>query len=83
MVKSVIDWNEDNVAILKDGFANNLSCKEIAAKLGPRVTRNAVIGKLHRINMKRFAIPNARGVPHVRKNAPSASAVIDFCERRK
>lgn len=72
MVKSVINWNEDNVAILKANFADNLTCKEIAAKLGPGFTRNAVIGKLYRMNMRRFTIPNARGVPHVRKNAPSA-----------
>lgn len=75
MPRSVIDWNEDTVAILKAGFADALSCSEIAIKLGPGVTRNAVIGKLHRMNLTRFTIPKARGVPHV-KRAPSAPTLI-------
>lgn len=76
MAKSVIDWNEDNVAILKAGYADALSCSAIAAKLGPGVTRNAVIGKLHRMNLCRHTIPKARGIPHVRKTAPSAPTLI-------
>lgn len=76
MAKSCVDWNEDNVAVLKAGYAENLSCREIAAKLGAGVTRNAVIGKLHRMNMRRFTTPNARGIPHVRKTTPSASTLI-------
>ena len=76
MAKHVIDWNADNVAILKAGYADALSSSKIAAKLGPGVTHNAVIGKLHRMNLRRYTIPKARGVPHVRKHAPSAPTLI-------
>jgi GcrA cell cycle regulator len=36
---------------LKSGFADGLSCREIAATIG--VSRNAVIGKISRLNLKR------------------------------
>jgi GcrA cell cycle regulator len=44
-------WTEERVELLKAGFAAGLSCREIAGEIG--VSRNAVIGKLSRLNLTR------------------------------
>jgi len=43
-------WNDDRVELLKKHWSDGLSCSLIAARLGG-VTRNAVIGKLHRMGL--------------------------------
>jgi GcrA cell cycle regulator len=44
-------WTDERVERLKAGFVAKLSCREIAADIG--VSRNAVIGKLSRLNLTR------------------------------
>jgi GcrA cell cycle regulator len=44
-------WTDERLELLKSGFADGLSCREIAATIG--VSRNAVIGKISRLNLKR------------------------------
>ena len=44
-------WNAERVELLKSHFAAGLSCREIAVEIG--VSRNAVIGKLSRLNLTR------------------------------
>ena len=44
-------WNEERIELLKSGFEAGLSCREIADRIG--VSRNAVIGKISRLNLKR------------------------------
>jgi GcrA cell cycle regulator len=44
-------WTDERVELLKNGFAAGLSCREIACDIG--VSRNAVIGKLSRLNLTR------------------------------
>jgi GcrA cell cycle regulator len=44
-------WTAERIALLKSRFEAGLSCREIAADIG--VTRNAVIGKLARLNLTR------------------------------
>ena len=44
-------WTDERLELLKSGFAAGLSCREIAATIG--VSRNAVIGKISRLNLKR------------------------------
>ena len=41
-------WTDDRVEVLKKLWAEGLSASQIAARLGG-VTRNAVIGKVHRL----------------------------------
>lgn len=43
-------WNDSRVALLKRLWANGLSANEISIRLG-RTTRNAVIGKISRLNL--------------------------------
>jgi GcrA cell cycle regulator len=58
-------WTDERVERLKAGFAAKLSCREIAADIG--VSRNAVIGKLSRLNLTRENSGEARRAP--RKDA--------------
>jgi GcrA cell cycle regulator len=44
-------WTTERVELLKSHFAAGLSCREIACEIG--VSRNAVIGKLSRLNLTR------------------------------
>ena len=44
-------WTAERLALLKSAFEAGLSCREIAADIG--VSRNAVIGKLSRLNLTR------------------------------
>jgi GcrA cell cycle regulator len=44
-------WTNDRVEALKIHFQAGLSCREIANEIG--VSRNAVIGKISRLNLKR------------------------------
>lgn len=46
-----MSWTEDRIEILKKLWADGLSASQIAAQLGGGVSRNAVIGKVHRLNL--------------------------------
>lgn len=48
------DWSEADIELLKRMFEEGTSStSEMVATLGGRYTRNAVIGKLHRMGLKR------------------------------
>ncbi len=49
-------WTEDRVEILKKLWADGLSASQIARKMGG-ITRNAVIGKVHRLGLSGRATP--------------------------
>ncbi len=49
-------WNDERVELLKKFWAEGLSASQIASKMGG-VTRNAVIGKVHRLGLSGRATP--------------------------
>ncbi len=49
-------WNDDRVELLKKFWSEGLSASQIASKMGG-VTRNAVIGKVHRLGLSGRATP--------------------------
>ena len=51
MLTTLPTWTTDRVELLKSHFDAGLSCREIAAAIG--VSRNAVIGKLARLQLTR------------------------------
>jgi GcrA cell cycle regulator len=51
-------WTTERVELLKGHFAAGLSCSQIANEIG--VSRNAVIGKLSRLNLTREKKPMPR-----------------------
>jgi len=52
-----MSWTEDRVDVLKKLWMEGLSASQIAAELGEGVTRNAVIGKVHRLKLSGRAKP--------------------------
>ena len=44
-------WTEARMALLRQLWADNLSATQIAEQLGGGITRNAVIGKVHRLGL--------------------------------
>jgi GcrA cell cycle regulator len=65
-----MNWTDERVDLLRRLWSEGLSASQIAAQLGG-VSRNAVIGKVHRLK------PSSRGrataAPTRQKKAPSAS----------
>ena len=51
-----MSWTDERVELLKKYWAEGLSASQIATKLGD-VTRNAVIGKVHRLGLSGRATP--------------------------
>ena len=46
-----LSWTDERVELLKKLWTEGLSASQIASRLGSGVTRNAVIGKVHRLNL--------------------------------
>ncbi|HET7211210.1 MAG TPA: GcrA family cell cycle regulator [Methyloceanibacter sp.] len=66
-------WTDERVELLKKLWAEGLSASQIAARLGG-VTRNAVIGKVHRLGLSGRATSSRSSSPRPRCNhVPRAS----------
>lgn len=66
-------WTEERVELLKKFWAEGLSASQIAARLGG-VTRNAVIGKVHRLGLSGRATSSRSSSPRPRRaHVPRAS----------
>ena len=66
-------WTEERVELLKKLWLEGLSASQIAGVLGEGVTRNAVIGKVHRLKLTGRAKP-ASSTPRAR-TAPRAPGI--------
>jgi GcrA cell cycle regulator len=75
-------WNDERIAKLKQGWENGMTATQIAEMLGEGVTRNAVIGKAHRLGLQSRpspvknapeAAPAPRAAPAHRAAAPAAA----------
>jgi len=66
-----MSWTDDRVDLLKKLWSEGLSASQIAGRLGG-VTRNAVIGKVHRLGLSgRATTSRMKSIrPRVRTNAP-------------
>src|SRR6201982_2043380 len=59
-------WTDERVELLKTLWADGLSASQIAAELGG-ITRNAVIGKVHRLGLSGRAKSPSSSAPRARK----------------
>ena len=66
-------WTEERVELLKKLWADGLSASQIAAELGG-ITRNAVIGKVHRLGLSGRAKSPSSSAARPRK--PRSSSMI-------
>ncbi|GGA62849.1 GcrA family cell cycle regulator [Pelagibacterium lentulum] len=64
-------WTDERVALLKKLWMEGLSASQIAAELSGGVTRNAVIGKVHRLKLSARAKPT-NVAPRAKAPRPSA-----------
>jgi GcrA cell cycle regulator len=64
-------WTEERVALLTKLWADGLSASQIAAELGG-ITRNAVIGKVHRLGLSGRAKSPSSSSPRPRKARSSS-----------
>ena len=70
-------WTDERVELLKKLWADGQSASEIAGELGG-ITRNAVIGKVHRLGLSGRAKSPSSAAPRPRK-ARAARAWIAGC----
>ncbi|WP_334175797.1 GcrA family cell cycle regulator [Pseudoxanthobacter sp.] len=63
-----MSWNDERVELLKKLWIDGMSASQIASSLGD-VTRNAVIGKIHRLGLSNRARPGQVGA-----GAPAVAA---------
>jgi GcrA cell cycle regulator len=73
-------WTDERVELLKKLWMEGLSASQIAAVLGDGVTRNAVIGKVHRLKLSGRAKP-ASTTPRVRTAPRPARRVVSPAAR--
>ena len=59
-------WTEERVELLKKLWSDGFSASQIAAEIGG-VTRNAVIGKVHRLGLSGRGKTSTAGIPRPRK----------------
>jgi GcrA cell cycle regulator len=70
-----MSWTEVRVDTLRRLWSEGLSASRIATALGGGITRNAVIGKVHRLGLAGRTKPAAAGEPRARKSR-TASALL-------
>ena len=68
---TVLTWSDDRVEQLKKLWEAGLSASQIAAELGG-ITRNAVIGKVHRLGLSGRAKSASSTAPRQRKTRSSS-----------
>jgi GcrA cell cycle regulator len=61
-----MNWTDDRVELLKKLWSDGLSASQIAAELGG-ISRNSVIGKVHRLGLSGRAKSPSASVPRQRK----------------
>ena len=75
-----MSWTDERVDLLRKLWTDGLSASQIAAELGG-VTRNAVIGKVHRLGLSGRAKGNNEANPGRRKAAPAKSTVFSKAQK--
>lgn len=63
------NWTEERVEMLRDLWSQGLSASQVAAKIGD-ISRNAIIGKVHRLGLQGRDKPAAPGA--TRTNRPDS-----------
>jgi len=70
-----MSWTDERVELLRQLWLDGRSASQISAQLGHGVTRNAVIGKVHRLGLAgRAKAPTSTASPPRAASAPRMSA---------
>lgn len=68
-----MSWSKERIELLQRLWEKGLSASQIASELGEGVTRNAVIGKAHRLGLKSRPSP-LKAVPPQKQPAKQAKS---------
>ncbi len=66
-----MSWSDDRVDVLKKLWGEGKTAAEIAKELGEGVTRNAVIGKAHRLKLSSRVSPIQQNTKKIKSNNDS------------
>lgn len=78
-----MSWTEQQIQMLKDMWGHGFSASDIANRLGGGLTRNAVIGKAHRLKLS-AGLGATRSTPSpLRTAAPATGGIADIKSPRK
>ena len=69
-----MSWTDERVEVLKKLWLDGFSASQIAKQLGGGLTRNAVIGKVHRLGLSGRAAPSQPQRPTFKATRPVRSA---------
>ena len=75
IMEMVMSWTDVRIELLKKLWADGLSASQIAAELGG-VTRNAVIGKVHRLGLSGRAKTTSSSQARPRKTVAATPAAV-------
>ena len=75
-------WNDERVELLKKFWAEGLSASQIASKMGG-VTRNAVIGKVHRLGLAGRATTSRMKTHRARPRPAAAGAAAKRPQKQR
>ncbi len=53
-----MDWNDETIAALRQMWLEGMSASQVARQLGGGLSRNAVIGKVHRLGLSGRQVPS-------------------------
>ena len=73
-------WTDERVSLLRQLWGNGKSASEIAQILGDEITRNAVIGKAHRLGLSGRPSP-IRKKPSAEASPPSGATILSLTDR--
>jgi GcrA cell cycle regulator len=76
-----MSWTDERVELLRKLWSDGLSASQVAAELGPGITRNAVIGKIHRLGLAERAKTAAAPRPRTVKAARPQTAIVAAAPR--
>ncbi len=74
-----MSWTQERVELLRKLWLDGLSAAQVAAELGAGVTRNAVIGKIHRLGLAERGKP--ANAPRPRAPRPARATVGEVAHR--
>ncbi len=72
-----MSWNDERVDLLSKMWLEGRSASQIAAELGQGVTRNAVIGKVHRLGLSGRAAATTRAPAGRLRSKPAPKAAAE------
>lgn len=82
MTDAGVTWTDERVELLAKLWNEGLSASRIAAEIGGGVTRNAVIGKVHRLGLSGRTKAQAAAPPRPRKPIGPTEAAPDEPSRQ-